>query len=108
MLTLTPSTDRTMDATRKSAALEMPVERQSSVAERVLADAEQRLAGSSHLFLRFINCSYRNGVLRLEGQLPSFYLKQTAQSLLQSIQGVKRVENKIMVVSCSGISSEPC
>jgi osmotically-inducible protein OsmY len=96
-----------MDEQRKSAALEeMPVERLASGAERALRDAEKRLAGSSHLFLRFIRCSLHNGVLRLEGQLPSFYLKQTAQSLLQGIEGVKRVENKISVVSCTGISSD--
>jgi len=107
MLTLTTHTDEEMNSQRKSAALEMPVEGHRTTADDVLADAEIRLAGSSHLFLRFVNCSYRNGILRLDGQLPSFYLKQTAQSLLQGIPGVKRIENKILVVSCTGISSEP-
>lgn len=46
-------------------------------------------------------------MLYLEGKVPSFYLKQTAQSLLQSIDGVGRVVNRLEVVNPYGVSSEP-
>ena len=45
--------------------------------------------------------------LYLEGKVPSFHLKQTAQSLLQSIEGVNRVINHLEVVNPYGVSSEP-
>lgn len=43
----------------------------------------------------------------LTGKVPSFYLKQTAQSLVQSVEGVQRVVNRLEVVNPYGVSSEP-
>ena len=69
--------------------------------------AEDRLASSSHLFLRHVRCDAQGGVVSLHGKVPSFYLKQTAQALLQSLEGVDRIDNRLVVVSPRGVSSEP-
>ncbi len=77
------------------------------VSQNIVHAAEHRLGSSSHLFLRHIECHVEEDTLCLEGKVPSFYLKQTAQSLLQSIQGVERVVNRLEVVNPYGVSSEP-
>ena len=75
--------------------------------KRILHEAESKLHASSHLFARTVQCDYDGGVLRLLGKVPSFYLKQTAQALIQGIEGVERIDNALTVVSPYGISSEP-
>lgn len=77
------------------------------VTERVIHEAEGRLGRSSHLFLRHIECHVEGQSLCIEGKVPSFYLKQAAQSLLQSLDGVERVVNRLEVVSAYGLSSGP-
>lgn len=72
----------------------------------IIKAAHQRLDSSSHLFRRTVRCDCSHGVLKISGRLPSFYLKQTAQSLLDKIDGVKRVENEIVVVSATIVSSK--
>lgn len=66
--------------------------------------AESRLRDSSHLFLRHVRCGYDDGRLQLEGKVPSFYLKQLAQSLVQGIPGVRRIDNRLTVVNSAGVS----
>ncbi|MDZ4658891.1 MAG: BON domain-containing protein [Bythopirellula sp.] len=40
------------------------------------------------------------------GRLPSFYLKQILQTAMKNVPGVKRIENRVDVVSSRGLSSE--
>lgn len=77
------------------------------VTQRVVHQAEDCLGASSHLFLRHIECRLEGDAILLEGKVPSFYLKQTAQSLLQSLDGVGRVVNRLEVVNPYGVSDEP-
>lgn len=77
------------------------------VTQRVVHQAEHRLGTSSHLFLRHIACRLEGDTILLEGKVPSFYLKQTAQSLLQSLDGVERVVNRLEVVNPYGVSGDP-
>lgn len=70
----------------------------------VVREAVGRLGQSSHLFLRHVECHVEEGTLCLEGKVPSFYLKQAAQSLLQSLEGVDRVVNRLEVVNSYGVS----
>jgi osmotically-inducible protein OsmY len=39
-----------------------------------------------------------NGAIVLSGRLPSFYLKQIAQTIAASVDGVRRLENRVEVV----------
>ena len=55
--------------------------------------------GSSHPSIRDLQCSYRDGVLTLGGCVPSYYLKQLAQTAAQETEGVQRVDNRIEVSS---------
>jgi osmotically-inducible protein OsmY len=63
------------------------------------ADVAARLLwDSSYHMVRQVNCSFHDGILTMEGRLPSFHLKQVAQTVVQGIDGVVRVENRIEVV----------
>lgn len=70
----------------------------------VIHQATNRLGQSSHLFLRHLECNAEEGVIIIEGKVPSFYLKQTAQSIVQSIEGVEKVVNRLEVVNSDGLS----
>ncbi|MGL4513392.1 MAG: BON domain-containing protein [Lacipirellulaceae bacterium] len=77
------------------------------VPQRVVHEATSKLGASSHLFLRHVHCEAEGRVLSLYGKVPSFYLKQTAQNLLQSIDGVERIDNHLVVVNPCGVSEAP-
>ncbi len=47
--------------------------------------------------LQAIQCSVEDGILRMTGQLDSFYLKQVAQSVAIKIMGPNFVQNQIEV-----------
>lgn len=63
--------------------------------------AERMLRASSYPDLRNLKCRFDEGVLTVEGQLPSYHLKQVAQSMLLRVDGVQRVQNMIEVGSSS-------
>lgn len=52
-----------------------------------------------------ISIDFIEGRLVLMGRLPSFYLKQLLQTSLQGLPGVQRIENRVNVVSTTGLSS---
>lgn len=52
-----------------------------------------------------VTFSHSQGILTLEGRLPSFYLKQVLQTHLRDIEGVTRIDNRVDVVSPTGLSS---
>jgi osmotically-inducible protein OsmY len=49
--------------------------------------------------LRGVQCEFDEGVLILRGRVPSFYLKQVAQTLVRGVPGVERVANQLQVAS---------
>jgi len=53
----------------------------------------------------WIQARFRQGTLRLEGTLPTFYLKQVAQTVAHRVPAVSRVVNRIEVRD--GVSSNP-
>jgi osmotically-inducible protein OsmY len=69
----------------------------ADVAER----AENELRRNAYVALKNISCEYHDGVLVLNGCLPTYYLKQVAQEAIARVDGVQRVENRIAVVSPS-------
>jgi carbon storage regulator CsrA len=60
--------------------------------------AKQRLQTHTHLSLQRILCDFEKGRLFLRGQVPSFYLKQLAQTAVAGLDGVRQVVNEIEVV----------
>jgi hypothetical protein len=44
-------------------------------------------------------------ILVVRGSVPTFYLKQVLQSVLRDLEGVRGIDNQVMVVSSRGLSS---
>ena len=44
-----------------------------------------------------IECTFRNDTLFLTGCVPSYYLKQLAQTAVRHIEGVRRIANELEV-----------
>ena len=61
--------------------------------------AGARLRQAPYAALRQVSCRLRDGVLTLRGRVPSYYLKQTAQALLISLDDVLQINNELDVVS---------
>jgi hypothetical protein len=47
---------------------------------------------------------YQEKILIVRGSVPTFYLKQVLQSVLKDIEGVRKIENQVQVVSAAGLS----
>ena len=60
--------------------------------------AERRLWESSHLALRGVSCEYKEGMLILRGRVPTYYLKQLAQTLMKDLNGIELIVNRVEVV----------
>jgi osmotically-inducible protein OsmY len=61
--------------------------------------AESCLRRNPYLALKNVSCDGRDGVLVLRGCLPTYYLKQVAQEAVAHLEGLKRIENQIQVVT---------
>jgi hypothetical protein len=57
-----------------------------------------RFRGSPYLALRNIDSAYRDGVLRLWGCLPTYYLKQLAQETVAEVASLLTIVNEIEVM----------
>jgi osmotically-inducible protein OsmY len=64
------------------------------VSEAVIQDRFHR---SPYLPLRYIDCRLDDGTLVLSGRVPTFYLKQLAQTIASSLNGIRRVVNDLRV-----------
>ena len=60
--------------------------------------ALQRLRSCHNFELKRLHCTAHSGNLILRGQVSSYYLKQLAQEVLRSLNGVHRIVNHIEVV----------
>jgi hypothetical protein len=61
-------------------------------------EAERILLESGYGDLRKLRCDWHDGVISIRGRLPSFFLKQMAQTLvLARLSGVRKVNNQIKV-----------
>ncbi len=60
--------------------------------------ARSQLLRNPYLALRNIHCDFREGVLTLIGCLPTYHLKQVAQTAVAALDGVERIVNAIEVL----------
>jgi hypothetical protein len=67
--------------------------------QRIVEGAERCLRSNSYLALKNVTCEYHEGVLTLRGCLPSYYLKQIAQTAVSRLDGVERINNEIEVIA---------
>jgi osmotically-inducible protein OsmY len=83
-----PNLDRETASARRSAAVDHT--------------AEERFRCSSYRALRDVSCIASDGVVYLDGCLPSYYLKQIAQEIASGVEGVDHVVNRIEVFTSPG------
>jgi hypothetical protein len=69
--------------------------------------ARSILAQHSHFHGRVDNFEFVvvDCILVVRGCVPSFYLKQVLQTLLQDMAGIRRIDNRVDVISVEGLSS---
>lgn len=63
----------------------------------IAALVSDRLAESAYFVLRNVWCDYHEGVLCLRGRVPSYFLKQVAQTIACQVNGVEECMNRIEV-----------
>ncbi len=61
-------------------------------------EAQAALLCSPYLPLRQLRCDYHEGVLAIRGRVPTFYLKQLAQTVVSRVRGVEQVANRVEVI----------
>lgn len=69
------------------------------MSQQIIEGAENCLRHNSYLALKNVRCDYHEGVLTLRGCLPTYYLKQIAQTTVARLEGVQRIVNQIEVVT---------
>jgi hypothetical protein len=75
-----------------------PISRQDFREDAFLAhEAECRLHNSAYSSLRDVHCTCHHGVLIITGRVPSYYVKQVAQSLVRTLDQVDEVVNDLEV-----------
>jgi osmotically-inducible protein OsmY len=73
---------------------------QLAARDRSIVDAVYRaLRASGYCQLLRLQVYCDHGRVTLQGRLPTFYLKQVAQSALRSIHGIRDIDNDITVLS---------
>lgn len=75
----------------------VPDPRQNSTEFCVACMAMQQLHSSGFAALRLVRCEHEDGAVVIQGTVPSYFLKQTAQERVGSIAEVKRVVNELKV-----------
>ncbi len=63
----------------------------------VRAAVAASLRSSGYLLLRDLHCEVADGVVTISGRVPSFHLKQVAQSVLMKVEAVRAVNNRVEV-----------
>ena len=63
----------------------------------VEAEAQSRLRTSAYHALHLITCELHEDVLTLRGHVPTFHLKQVAQTLIRDLDGVGGIDNQLEV-----------
>jgi len=63
----------------------------------LVALAHARLQVDDYPVLRNVRCTFRQGRLILRGRLPTFFLKQRAQEIINALKGRCQIVNLIQV-----------
>jgi osmotically-inducible protein OsmY len=85
----------------RQGGIDMPVanapERLASASQSVIDEVRKQLQSSPHYPIRGLRCDFYEGVVTLRGPLPSYYLRQLAQSLVLKVAGVLELDDRIVV-----------
>jgi osmotically-inducible protein OsmY len=72
-------------------------------AQRLLA-TQSALRNSGYQSLSRVSCEIRGGKVVLTGEVPSYYVKQLAQTIVQRLVFVEHVENRLEVICVEDFS----
>ena len=67
--------------------------------EELRASALRYLQSSGYRSLWLLHCEVVEGIVILSGVVSSFYLKQMAQALVQRLDAIKGVQNRVKVLA---------
>ena len=70
----------------------------SSLFWEIAETARATLRRSAYFELRNLSCDFSGGVLTLTGRVPSYHLKQLAQTAVADLPGVVEIDNHVEVV----------
>jgi osmotically-inducible protein OsmY len=62
------------------------------------ARIQMQLRQAPYLALRQVVCEIRDGVLLLRGRVPSYYMKQVAQSIVHCVESTLEIHNQLDVL----------
>jgi hypothetical protein len=82
---------------RKSFSRLVRVDCGESPTDLVLRELRQLLSASPYFALRLVHCSCDDKSIVLSGRVPSYYLKQLAQTLAGQVDGAKSIDNRLEV-----------
>ena len=78
----------------------LTVDEKRPVTDELIVDPVlQALHASPYGRLRHLQAYCDNGRITLQGHLPTYYLKQVAQALIDAVPGVRDVDNDVNVFS---------
>jgi hypothetical protein len=67
--------------------------------EIIEEEARKLLQDSPYRELWEVSCEFREGALTLRGRVPSFFLKQVAQTIVFVMERVDRINNRLEVAA---------
>lgn len=65
--------------------------------ERLAGEVYRALLGTGRSGLQRVNIAVDGGQVTLQGIVPTYYMKQLAQELAMSVDGIERVHNDVTV-----------
>jgi osmotically-inducible protein OsmY len=68
-----------------------------SLFREIAETARVALRRSAYFELRDVSCDFSGGVLTLSGRVPSYHLKQLAQTAVANVPGVVEIDNHVEV-----------
>ena len=92
-----PTTSSPLPALHESKPHRIPLPSLRVSDENIEREVYARLAVCPYLPIRQLDCECENGIVRLLGQVPTFYLKQVAQTLVRSVTGMQHLSNLVEV-----------
>ena len=67
----------------------------------VVDEARRLFEQSPYLPVRDLTCEFHEGALIIRGRVPTYYLKQVAQTIAQKVAGVEEILNRVEVANLS-------
>lgn len=99
---ISPSNSMTRAESAQPAAASSDVKLSNVKLSNVEILVQKRLSQSAYYALRYLSCQDHEGIVTIIGRVPSYYLKQVAQTIVSSIEQVGGVINRLEVIQPLG------